>query len=283
MTPDTLQPGITFANRYRIERQIGIGGTAEVFRATDNKKGRPVALKVFLSTRFSQNRIQREAQIQGQLQHHHILKIHRTGETNGISYLDLELAQGDFRSFLQRNGKLPLDQAISVISDATNAVAHTHKQSYLHRELKPSSLLYAQDGSVRIGDWGSAIEIPKYGTILLSDQRWGLTPGYCDRDQFSGKPTIQSDIYALGGLTAFSLLTGSLRREMDLFTPPPPFAKVLGTAMNKVYAAVEEPLRKALSESRFERQTSMEEYHTELTDAFKKGKEIQAKARTTIS
>ena len=293
MGTEGLQPDNIFDSRYKIKRHLGSGGTALLYEAVDTHLNTAVALKVFRTDTdppFTQKRIDREATIQGSLNHHNILALHRHGNTDDTAYLDLELAQSDFEARLKQlkfGTLLPIDEAVMVIANAADALNHTHQQGFLHRDLKPSSLLYAKDGSVKVGDWGSAIPIPTDQSELTKEDRryWAMSPSYAAPEQRSeSKPlSIQTDIYVLGGLTAHSLLTGVIRnpRTPRLF----PFKEVvisLRNAMNPIYEAVEEPIITALSLDPSARQASMAEYRAELIDAYERGNSQHRKHRTHI-
>lgn len=255
-----------------------------MYKAADTKEKRDVALKVIIDPTRSQERREQEVTIHSQLHHPHIVMFHRAGEVTSTSYLDIELAEEDLASRLRQAGKLPINEVVTLIDEASSALSYAHQEGIIHRDIKPHSLFYTKQGNIKVGDWGSALPIPTRTSWYIDDELLNGTPEYCAPEQFSGKPSIQSDVYTLGGLVAYEAITNRrvMRGIRDHIIPPPSFERILKGDMTDVYAAVEVPIRKALARKPSHRQTSMEEYRSELVAAYQKAQEQKEKEHTTI-
>src|SRR5882762_2369608 len=154
-----LTPG-TRLGVYEITAQIGEGGMGEVYRATDTKLGRDVALKVIPDT-FALDadrlaRFQREAQLLASLNHPHIAAIYGFEDSGKTHALVLELVEGETLADRIARGPIPLDEALPIAKQIAEALEAAHEQGIIHRDLKPANIKVRPDGTVKVLDFGLA-------------------------------------------------------------------------------------------------------------------------------
>ena len=147
------------AGRYEIEREIGRGGMATVYRARDIHHDRPVALKVLhaeLAESLGAERFQREIRVAASLQHPHILTVHDSGETAGHLWFTMPFIEGEsLRDRLNREKQLPLDDALRIAREVADALDYAHRRGIVHRDIKPENILLI-DGQAIVADFGIA-------------------------------------------------------------------------------------------------------------------------------
>jgi serine/threonine-protein kinase len=186
---------------------------AKVYLATDVKHGREVALKVLkpdLGDGPGTERFLREIEIAAKLSHPHILPLFDSGEADGLFYLVMPYVDGDsLRDRLEREGALPLDQAVSVVSQIADALAHAHESGLVHRDIKPENILF-QSGHAAVTDFGIAVATSEDANTRLT--RTGMAMGtvaYMSPEQAAGDREVdpRSDIYSLGCIL-FEMLEG---------------------------------------------------------------------------
>src|SRR5690242_12414152 len=144
-----LKPGQTLGH-YRIVEQIGRGGMATVYRATQPSLSREVAIKVlpefFAEEPTFQERFRQEAIAIASLRHPNILTVFDSGETDGVSYIVTELVDGG--NLAARLDKpLPVDYCIDVVKPVAAALDYAHKRGVVHRDVKPGNILLSRDGT----------------------------------------------------------------------------------------------------------------------------------------
>ena len=146
--------------RYAIERELGRGGMATVYLATDLKHDRPVALKVLrpeLAASLGPDRFQREIRLAARLQHPHILTVHDSGEIVGQLWFTMPYVEGEsLRDRLRREKQLPIDDALRIAREAAQALQYAHGHGVVHRDIKPENLLLTTDGNTLVADFGIA-------------------------------------------------------------------------------------------------------------------------------
>ena len=151
--------GRTLAH-YRISAAIGAGGMGEVYRATDTKLGRDVALKVLPAEMATDperlERFQREARAVAALNHPHIVTIHSVEEADGIHFLTMEVAEGQSLDRLIPKGGLPLEGFLEIAVPLSDALAAAHDKGIVHRDLKPANVMVGERGRVKVLDFGLA-------------------------------------------------------------------------------------------------------------------------------
>ncbi|MDH4131986.1 MAG: serine/threonine protein kinase, partial [Gemmatimonadota bacterium] len=150
---------IALADRYRIERELGAGGMATVYLAQDLKHHRHVALKVLrpdLASALGPDRFLREIELAARLTHPHILPLHDSGEAAGFLYYVMPYIQGEsLRDRLQREGALPIPDAVRLLRDVVDALAKSHAEGVVHRDIKPDNVMIA-DRHALVTDFGVA-------------------------------------------------------------------------------------------------------------------------------
>ncbi len=202
------------ARRYDVERVLGHGGMATVYLAEDLKHHRKVAVKVLrpdLAATLGPDRFLREIEIAAQLHHPHILPLYDSGEADGILYYVMPFEEGQsLRDRLTKQGELPMAEAVHVLRNVADALAHAHQHGVVHRDIKPENILLSGEHAL-VTDFGVAKAVSEAtGRHQLTTAGVALgTPAYMAPEQASGDPSIdrRADIYAVG-VVAYELLTG---------------------------------------------------------------------------
>ncbi|MGH7509251.1 MAG: protein kinase domain-containing protein [Gemmatimonadales bacterium] len=204
------------ADRYTIERELGRGGMATVYLAQDLKHRRPVALKVLrpeLTTALGPDRFLREIEIAAHFTHPHILPVFDSGEADGFLYYVMPYVVGEsLRQRLNREGQLPVDDAVRIAHEVADALTYAHNQGIVHRDIKPENILLAE-GHAIVADFGVARAISAAArTADDASTEAGLvigTPLYMSPEQVVGEGRLdgRADIYSLG-CVLYEMLTG---------------------------------------------------------------------------
>jgi serine/threonine protein kinase/Tol biopolymer transport system component len=212
---------------YEIVGPIGAGGMGEVYKARDARLDRTVALKVLPEDLASdpdrRTRFEREARAIAALDHPNICSIYDVGESQGAHFLVMPLLDGQTLAARLEKGPLPLDQALAIALEVTDALDKAHRQGIIHRDLKPANIMLTRAGA-KLLDFGLAKLRPGAGAISMSGmQRLATTtPGtstaaglilgtiyYMSPEQVEGKDTdARSDIWALGAVI-YEMVTGA--------------------------------------------------------------------------
>ncbi len=199
--------------RYQIMRSIGEGGMANVYLAYDTILDRRVAIKVLRGDLSNDEkfvrRFQREALSASSLSHPNIVEMYDVGEDNGLYYIVMEYVEGKtLKQLLKRRGNLTLSEAIDIMLQLTDGMAHAHDSYIIHRDLKPQNIMIEDDGQVKITDFGIAMALNS--TQLTQTNSVMGSVHYLPPEQANGKgSTIKSDIYSMG-IIFYELLSGSL-------------------------------------------------------------------------
>jgi serine/threonine-protein kinase len=202
------------ADRYRIERELGQGGMATVYLAEDVRHRRKVAVKVLrpeLAASMGPDRFLREIEIAAQLQHPHILPLLDSGDADGFLFYVMPFVQGEsLRDRLVRERELPVQDALRIITEVADALAHAHQHGVVHRDIKPENILLSGRHAL-VADFGVAKAVSEAsGRLKLTSVGVALgTPTYMAPEQASADPALDHrvDIYALG-VVAYELLAG---------------------------------------------------------------------------
>jgi serine/threonine-protein kinase len=192
----------TLADRYTIERIIGQGGMATVHLAEERKHRRKVAIKVLkpeFGASVGAERFLREIGIAAQLSHPHIVPLIDSGESDGsLYYVSPYIPGGSLRDRLNRQNKLPVDEALRITHEVGTALDYAHRNGYVHRDVKPENILFADDHAL-LADFGIAhVCLPEGESLTLAGLALG-TPEYMSPEQASGETEIgiPGDIYGL--------------------------------------------------------------------------------------
>ena len=200
------------ADHYRIERVLGEGGMATVYLADDLKHHRRVAVKVMrpeLASSLGAGRFLREIEIAARLSHPHILPVFDSGETAGFLYYVMPHVKGEsLRDRLQREGSLPVDEALQLAQEVADALGYAHREGVIHRDVKPANVMLSE-GHALVADFGIARAADE-GQALTGTGLAVGTPQYMSPEQASGERDIdaRSDVYALGA-TMYEMLAGA--------------------------------------------------------------------------
>lgn len=202
------------ADRYEIEKEIGHGGMANVYLAKDLKHHREVAVKVLrpdLAAALGPERFLREIEIAANLTHPHILPLHDSGETDGFLYYVMPYIEGDtLRERIEKEGELPVAEAVRIIREVVDALAFAHSKGVVHRDIKPDNVMLSGRHAM-VTDFGVAKAISEAtGRNQLTTAGVALgTPAYMSPEQATADPHVdhRADIYAVGAM-AYELLTG---------------------------------------------------------------------------
>jgi eukaryotic-like serine/threonine-protein kinase len=207
---------MTMLGRYRIDARIGEGAMAEVFRGHDTQIDRVVAIKA-LKAEYRRDpeivrRFLREATAAGTLSHAHIATIYDVGEADGVAYIAMELVAGrPLDEVLKAQGRMPYERVLALGAQMADALAYAHARGVVHRDVKPSNILIAEDGlTAKLLDFGVArIGEADPGQLVRTQvgQMIG-TPRYMSPEQALGLPIDQrSDLFSLG-IVLYEMVTG---------------------------------------------------------------------------
>ena len=205
-------------DRYEIIKSIGEGGMANVYLAYDTILDRNVAIKVLRGDLANDEkfvrRFQREALSASSLSHPNIVAMYDVGEDNGLYYIVMEYVEGKtLKQLLKKRGSLTLSEAIDIMLQLTDGMAHAHDSYIVHRDLKPQNIMIQDDGQIKITDFGIAMALNS--TQLTQTNSVMGSVHYLPPEQAAGKgTTIKSDIYSMG-IIFYELLTGELPFKGD--------------------------------------------------------------------
>lgn len=217
---------------YQIEHEIGHGGMATVYQAVQTSLERAVALKVMApalaaDTTFGE-RFQKEAKTVASLTHPNILAIHDIGAVGPYNYIAMELVSGgDLKQRIHEG--ISTDRTLQVIKQVAAALDHAHSQGFVHRDIKPENILFRNDGTAVLTDFGIAKSVDSTTQMTVTGMSIG-TPRYMSPEQAQGKSGLdsRSDLYSLG-VVLFESLTG--KAPFDAETP-------VGIALKHVQAEI---------------------------------------------
>ena len=230
---------LALADRYRLERELGQGGMARVYLATDLKHRRPVAIKILkpaVTALIGVDRFVREIRVMATFQHPHILPLFDSGEVNGEPYYVMPFVAGEtLRELLRRGGRLGVAEALRITGEVASALEFAHRRGIVHRDIKPANILLS-DGHALVADFGIARALTADAVTAERLTSTGMalgTPGYMSPEQVAGEPNLdaRTDVYALGAVT-YEMLAGQ-----------PPYAGPSATAvLAQALTAAPQPL-----------------------------------------
>ncbi len=216
--PDPRE-GLELGERYRLEREIGHGGTSVVYRAHDRVADRAVAVKVLDSAHMRDpsavSRFREEVTKARDIRHPHAAEIYDFGQMDdGTLYMVMELVRGgNLADLLERDGAMAEMRTIRLMKQVADVVGAAHRQGLVHRDLKPENIM-VEPSRNGIEDWVLVLDFgiaKARGTQPTNNTKSGVligTPFYMSPEQCQGKPLdARSDIYALG-VVMYEMLTG---------------------------------------------------------------------------
>jgi serine/threonine-protein kinase len=233
-----LTPG-TRLGVYEVTAQIGVGGMGEVYRATDTKLKRQVAIKIVPASLAADAdrlaRFQREAEVLASLNHPHIAAIYGLEEADSVKALVMELVEGEDLAQRLARGPIPLDEALPMAKQIAEALEAAHEQGIIHRDLKPANIKVRDDGTVKVLDFGLAkltevrgasrageahlTQSPTITTPAMTQTGLILgTAAYMSPEQAKGRTVDRrADVWAFGAVL-FEMLTGARSFDGDDMT-----------------------------------------------------------------
>jgi serine/threonine protein kinase/tetratricopeptide (TPR) repeat protein len=267
--PERLRRAL--GDRYRIERELGAGGMAVVYLATDLRRGRTVAVKVLrpeLASLIGPERFLREIEISGKLNHPNILPLFDAGDADGLPYFVMPFITGEsLRDLLIREGQLPVPDALQITREVADALSYAHAQGFIHRDIKPENIMLSS-GHALVADFGIARAVTAAGG---GDRLTGTgmaigTVDYMSPEQATGSSQVdgRSDLYSLAcvlyemlvGGPPFAAPTAQAVMARHLVDPVPPIRTVRST----VPVAVEAAILAAMAKSKADRFANVKEF-----------------------
>ena len=230
---------------HTIERELGGGGMARVFVATERALGRQVVIKTLPDdswTASSAQRFRREILTAAQLQHANIVPVLSAGDAEGMPYFTMPLVDGATLRDRIARGPIPLGEAIGILRDVARALSAAHARNVVHRDIKPENILLSS-GAALVTDFGvakavsAATQGPEIAHTMTAIGVSVGTPAYMSPEQIAADPMLdhRADVYAWG-VVAYELLAG-LR----------PFAELSGTALLKAQMGMMPPPLKSVA------------------------------------
>jgi serine/threonine protein kinase len=218
-------------DQYHLDDVVARSGMATIFRATDQRSGQQVAIKVphpeVESDPALFDRFRREEEIGRRLDHPGVMKVFPKEDSDQV-YMVMEWVDGKLlRQLLQQERKLPLEQTVSILLQMCDVLEYVHKHDVVHRDLKPENVMIDDRGRIKLIDFGIAASAGARRLTIANFSKTMGTPDYISPEQVKGKRgDVRSDIYALG-VMLYEMSTGALP-----FSGPNPFAVMNSRLLN---------------------------------------------------
>jgi len=220
-----IAQGMLLSDRYFLEKQLGRGGFGVVFRAEDRRLIRQVAIKFLLATGGAEPRAKRqerflkEARTLAKLAHPNVIAVLDFGNQGDFNYLVMEYFEGvSLAAALAREGPFPTSRTVRITADMAEGLMHAHTRGVVHRDVSPTNVLMSGEGSVKILDFGIAMDESISG--MTSKGQLFFNPRYCAPERLQEEPGRvdgRADIFSLG-CVFFELLTGMPAYDGDTYT-----------------------------------------------------------------
>lgn len=239
--------GIILAGRYELVELLGSGGMADVYKASDRKLNRYVAVKIlrheYSSDESFITRFQQEAMAAASIQNPYVVNVYDGGEENGINYIVMELAEGiTLKEYIQKKGKLEIVEAINIAMQIVNGIREAHAHGIIHRDIKPQNVMVAPDGRIKVMDFG----IAKAVTAQTITANTVGSVHYISPEQARGSACDERcDIYSIG-ITMYEMITGrvpfdgdstvaiALAHIKEPITPPSVYEPMIPVSLEKI-------------------------------------------------
>ena len=254
-----LAPGSVLGG-YRIEEVIGHGGMGVVYRATQLRLSRTVAVKVIMPALAGdpefRERFERESRLAASIDHNHVVPVYEAGEVDGLLYIAMRYVEGrDLRSLIEAEGPLDPARAGRIMAQIATALDAAHQRGLVHRDVKPGNILVAGSGAdehAYLTDFGLTKKTSEAG--LTKTGQWVGTLDYAAPEQINNQPIdARTDVYALG-CVLYQAVTGQVPyvRDSDvakmyahLHDPAPPATEVRPDLPGSVDVVVARAMAKA--------------------------------------
>ncbi len=213
-----LKIGSTFADRYQVIEELGLGGMGRVYKVLDKTVDEKVALKLLNPDIAAQeqtiDRFRNELKLARNISHRHVCRMYDLSKAEGMPFITMEYISGeDLKSLIKRAGQISVGKAINLTQQICEGLVEAHHKGVVHRDLKPQNIMVDMDGNAKITDFGIARSIKTKGLtgtgVIIG------TPEYMSPEQVEGKTVdLRSDLYSLG-IILYELVTGKLPFEGD--------------------------------------------------------------------
>lgn len=216
---DAIRPGMLLGQRYEVVSVLGKGGMGIVYRASDIKLGREVALKVIrpdlLENAEVAERFRREILLSSKITHKNVLRIHDLVESDDLAYISMNFVEGQtLHDLMHEKGPLDVGTLIPLVVQLCDALQAAHDEGVIHRDLKPQNVLLDNAGTAYIADFGISRSLDAGETMTQEGQVLG-TVNYMPPEQARGEtPDHRGDLYALG-MVLYKMLAGVLPFESE--------------------------------------------------------------------
>src|SRR5215217_9155138 len=240
---------------YTIDRELGKGGMATVYLAQDSKHDRIVALKVLhpdLAASLGPDRFLREIKLAARLNHPHILPLFDSGSADGMLYYVMPYVEGEsLRERIDRENKIPIDEAIRLTQGIASALDYAHRQGIVHRDVKPENVMLYENMPM-VMDFGIAKAVSAAGSETLTQTGMMVgTPAYVSPEQAAGEINLdgKSDQYSLA-CVIYEMLSGE--RPFSGATPQAMMAKrfsEMPKPLRSIRASVPDSVEKAVTKA----------------------------------